>query len=110
MPGRDERDKHGRTPLDVIADAAAVTPTWVAAALGDALPEGAVQRVELRSSGPTAVSTVARLAVEYGADVPASSPRRLFLKTRHPDRTRDWAFGVGEHEVLFYRDLAAAMS
>jgi hypothetical protein len=99
-------------PIEAIGDPTDVSPAWLTGALrgAGALPDGEVLSVEIRSSHPTAVSTVARLAVDYSPDAPASAPTRLFLKTPHPNRPPDFAFGVGERETTFYRRLAAAMS
>lgn len=71
------------------------------------LDGGRVAQVSIEGSRATVLSRIARLDLTY--DGPAEgAPRRLFLKTAHPERM-DKAWTAGRQEVAFYTDIAAAM-
>lgn len=79
---------------------ASAEPAWLTAALRAAgvLPSGLVAGVDVRDN-PAFNSRVRHLTPHYSADAPPHAPRSLLLKTL--------SNGDGEHEVGWYRYLAA---
>lgn len=96
--------------LELISDAAEVTPEWLTATLRHKglLTRGRATRVSVSSSRTLFVSVVSHLNVEYSSDANRDAPARLFLKVSNPKFVSAEPRAEPPEEIVFYEKIAPA--
>ena len=86
-----------------------VSAEWLTAALSGSgvLDRGEAVAVRVTFSKTLQVSQVAHLEIKYSPDVPASAPRKLFLKLSLQDESTAAQPNIRNSEIDFYRTVAS---